>query len=186
MNDEDILQSLISGDDDEGYVGIDEIAYDEIAGDDDDGDFIGKVASSVAKKIAMKAAAKRAGAVAVKKVTRDRKGVMFAPWPAVVVAAGAQQTVTIRPQRLIKIHAISVPSFLNQAFVLQNLTVGQNPQFIQPGQVPVTAINELADGQRHILELDSADIGLEVSLDFLSIALVNQTLRGTAIAVAVF
>jgi hypothetical protein len=192
----DVLRDLLSGDEIEGQIGVAEIAADlEQSGHSEDqiaaiiGDMVigarrpRNAASNALQRLAL---ARSAGAVTVREKVRTKKATQFAPWAPQSVTAGSTAIVELKPQRLIRVHAISTPSWLNDAFVLTQLLVGQDPQFITSGQVPLTATSENADGRRHLLELDSSDIGVIVELDFLSIASATKTLRGTMIAISIF
>jgi hypothetical protein len=184
---EDMLNSLVSGDDDEdvsgdmsGAVGIDEIiGIDEIVGALRRGGR-GSTLSKLAKL-------KAAGGVGVRSQVRDKMRVQPSPWVPLAILASATSTVTVQPQRLIQILSLMVPSALQTLFDIDDIRVGQQTQFITTGRVPAACFSEVANGDRSKVKFDSADVGNTVAIDFVNLDAVNtQTIRGTLFAVAVY
>lgn len=84
------------------------------------------------------------------------------------VAAGATVTVTTQPQIPFRVERLVVPSDLAGSFVVEELTVGKNPQLAAVVGVPARVFDERAVGVR--LRGDTAQVSQNVSLRITNIS----------------
>ena len=100
----------------------------------------------------------------------------------VAIAAGATATITTQPQIPFRVERLVVPSDLAGSFVVEELTVGKNPQLAANVGVPARIYDERAVGMR--LRGDTAQISQNVSLRVTNISGAPVRFRAAIIGAA--
>lgn len=98
------------------------------------------------------------------------------------VGAGATITVTTQPQIPFRVERLVVPSDLAGSFVVEELTVGKNPQLAAVVGVPARVFDERAVGVR--LHGDTAQVSQNVSLRITNISGAAVRFRACVIGTA--
>lgn len=91
------------------------------------------------------------------------------------IAVGASVTITSRPQVLFKGQRLSVPSDIAGSFVVDDLKVGKDSQFVAEGSIPARCLQENAISND--FELDTAQISQDVSISVTNIGGAPVTFR---------
>lgn len=78
------------------------------------------------------------------------------------IAAGASQTISFQPQVLFRPERLIIDANIQNAFILTDLKVGKNSQFVQSGAIPASAFGPNAFGVR--LKCDTAQVSSTISL----------------------
>ncbi len=135
----------------EEWVGLDEIAYD------DDGVSGDEIAGSRRRPVGPNALQVRQ-----RGYTKGRKQPLgFASTGT--VAAGASATITVPPQTLFRGRKLSVPADIAPYFTIDQLLVGNTPQFAAAGALPADSFRADATGQDN-LTMDSCPPGLVITM----------------------
>lgn len=98
------------------------------------------------------------------------------------VPAGGTATITTQPQVLFRVERLIVPSDIAGSFVVEELTVGKNPQLASITPVPARVYDERAVGVR--LKGDTAQVSMNVSLRVTNISGAAVRFRGAVIGAA--
>lgn len=138
---------------------------------------------STAQKIAMARAAGGA-AVGAKKGQGAYEQVL--PFPATTVASLASTDIELRPQRLFRVERMTVGSSIARYFVITNISVGQDPQFVATGEVPAEVFSEVGVGVR--LKGATANLGntVVVSIKNIDTTAATQVFRAAIIGTCVY
>lgn len=99
------------------------------------------------------------------------------------VAAGLQAIVISRPQVIYRGERLSIPSDIAGDFVLDDVKVGKNSQFVAEGPIPARTLQENAWGV--LLQLDTAQISQNIQLTVTNVAGAPRTFRATMFGNAV-
>jgi len=83
------------------------------------------------------------------------------------IAAGASATITSRPQVIFKGQRLVVPSDVAGSFVLDDVKVGKDSQFVAEGSIPARVLQENAVDVA--FELDTAQISQDISISVTNI-----------------
>lgn len=172
----------ILGDD---LFGAELLGLDAFAGDE----FFGgrrppaKSSMSRGQKIAL---ARAAGGSAVGKRQGQGSYEQVLPFPATTVLSLAQTDIELRPQRLFRVERLTVGSSIARYFVITNISVGQDPQFVATGQVPAEVFSEVGVGVR--LKGATANLGNTVVVSVLNIDTTapSQVFRAAIIGTCVY
>ena len=78
------------------------------------------------------------------------------------VAAGANASPSKRPQVLFRPERIIIPSNIALDFVVVDVKVGKNSQFVQSGEVPAVVFTEGSFGVR--LKMDTVQVSMDLTL----------------------
>jgi hypothetical protein len=100
-----------------------------------------------------------------------------------VTLAGAAGSVTRRPQTPIKIARLVIPSSIAGAFVITDLKVGKDSQFVGSDPIPAETFIPTAVGVE--LKGDTANVGHDVTVAFTNISGAPQQFRAALIGPAV-
>ena len=100
---------------------------------------------------------------------RTKIRILILPIPRTTVPAGATATIDIQPQDLFRAQRMLIPSDIAFDFEIQDIKVGQKPQFVQSGSIPAAVFSEVSVGSA--VSFDSADIG-----NILNIVIKNNSL----------
>lgn len=152
----------------EGFVGDDLDDLLEGAGDHDDlmGAWFGIGAGNKRKRQREAIAAlikKRIGAGSIVRdssPTKSREYVIG--FDTTSVAAGATASPSKRPQVLFRPERIVIPSNIALDFVVVDVKVGKNSQFVQSGEVPAVVFTEGSFGVR--LKMDTVQVSMDLTL----------------------
>ncbi len=138
---------------------------------------------SRAQKIALARAAGGA-AVANKKGQGTYEQVL--PFPATTVLSLASTDIELRPQRLFRVERLTVGSSIARYFVITNVSVGQDPQFVATGEVPAEVFSEVGVGVR--LKGATANLGntVVVSIKNIDTTAASQVFRAAIIGTCVY
>jgi hypothetical protein len=128
--------------------------------------------------------ARSIGGKVVQPKVYSKMRVQPAGFPATVVGAGATVDIPIRPQRLFQVHAISIGSTQNGFWTINQISVGQDNQLLVAGPIQCEYFSEVADGRRHILQLDEGNVGNELILNVTNLTAGQLTFRAAITAVA--
>ncbi len=150
-DDEDSLLAEIVGEEGDDYGGA--IGADEI---------IGRVSPAVRKRIMMR----RAKLIQGRKFDRLRKYLLGVQSLAVVAAA--QVTINSQPQYPFRPYRYMIPATFAPNFVIDALSIGQQPVFVAAGAVPAEVFSEVAVGGSVLW--DTASIGNQVSVQATNIS----------------
>lgn len=194
-----------------GYVGDDVFGLDEILGADeilggyvgDDGlglfsgdELMGADAHRphhrghhpAAKSLAHRVAMARAAGGAFVQSNNNKRGAyeQVLPFPATTVLTLASADIVLTPQRTFRTERMVVSSAIAQYFVITNIVIGQDPQFVATGQVPATMFSEVGVGVR--LKGSTANLGntIVVSVTSIDTTAASQVFRGGIIGTCVY
>jgi hypothetical protein len=180
-------------------LGLDEILGDDLFGadlmglDTFAGDEMGaanrrqlahrRPAMNRAQQIAM---ARAAGGAAVGKRSGQGAYEQVLPFPATTVLSLASTDIELRPQRLFRVERLTVGSSIARYFVITNISVGQDPQFVATGQVPAEVFSEVGVGVR--LKGATANLGntVVVSVTNIDTTAASQVFRAAIIGTCVY
>lgn len=193
--DEDsILEDMalaMSGDD--GEDDLDVFAGDEIVGlEEIIGAHLARKAaakSSTSRKLrAMKAAAlaKAAGGVVLRKqaATRPVKDQILPVGPQAYLASATADVVLI-PQRTFRPNRLVFSSLITPFFTMNSLLVGQDPQFVAGGSVPLEVLSQVGVGVG--ITGTTANLGNTITIGLTNLDAVNpQTVRGAIFGTTVY
>lgn len=99
------------------------------------------------------------------------------------VPAAATATIATQPQVLFRVERLVVPSDIAGAFVVEELTVGKNPQLASLTAVPARIYDERAVGVR--LKGDTAQVSMNVSLRVTNVSGAAVRFRAAVIGAAI-
>ncbi len=186
---------------DDVVMGMDEILGaddDDIFGDDDDevgddgtaeilGAAIRKIAkrnpgaaSSLAKRLA---GARAAGGVIVHNKSPSDLRDQVLPFPTTAITTLASVIITTQPQRKFRGERLVVPSTQAPDFLILDLSIAQEPQFVAPGAVAATIFSEVAVGVR--LKGKTANLGALVSLTVQNTNAATRTINASILGTVV-
>jgi len=94
---------------------------------------------------------------------------------ATPIAAGASVTITSRPQTLFKGQRLVLPSDIAGDFVIDDLKVGKDSQFVAEGAIPGRVLQENATNVD--FDLDTAQISQDISISVTNIGGAPRTFR---------
>ena len=100
-----------------------------------------------------------------------------------LIAAGAQASITVRPQIPFRGERLVVPSDIAGSFTIDDIRVGKNSQFVATGSVPARTFQETGVGVR--LSLDTCQVSMDLVLVATNISLASARFRATMIGRAV-
>lgn len=124
----------------------------------------------------MRANAMGGGAVVVQDQAQYAQELVL-PIPATNILASATVDIILFPQADIRIERPIIPSTIAPNFVIEDITVARQTQFVGAGGVPATSFSEVAVGTR--LRGDTANVGQQVIITITNLDAVNaHTLRG--------
>lgn len=101
---------------------------------------------------------------------------------ATTIAGGASATITSRPQVIFKGQRLVVPSDVAGTFVLDDVKVGKDSQFVAEGSIPARVLQENAVDVA--FELDTAQISQDISISVTNIGGAPATFRAALIGQA--
>jgi len=113
----------------------------------------------------------------------------IAPLPITVLTAagtaGATQNVPLQVQRVFRVERLMVNSSLNQLsqVVITQINVGQDPQFVNAGAVPVSAFFATSFGLT--LRGNTAYPGLTITFSFQNLGPAQDTITGMIVGEAI-
>jgi hypothetical protein len=191
----DVLEDMalaLSGD--EGEDDLDVFAGDEIIGLEE---IIGAhlaakratAKSSTSRKLrALKAAAlaKAAGGVMLRKQTHTRpvKDQILPVGPQAYLASATADVVLI-PQRTFRPNRLVFSSLITPFFTMNSLLVGQDPQFVAGGSVPLEVLSQVGVGVG--ITGTTANLGNTITIGLTNLDAVNpQTVRGAIFGTTVY
>lgn len=117
------------------------------------------------------------GAVVVQDMPQYAQELVL-PIPATVILASATVDIILFPQADIRIERPIIPSTIAPNFVIEDITVARQTQFVGAGGVPATEFSEVAVGTR--LRGDTANVGQQVIVTVTNLDAANpHTLRGS-------
>ncbi len=93
------------------------------------------------------------------------------------IAAGTQAVVTTQPQTWFKPARLVVPGSIAPFFTIDNLIVGNKSQF--PSPIPLPAETFIPEAQAVVMELDTVNPALNLTVVATNISGVPQTFRAT-------
>jgi len=136
-----------------------------------------------AQKIAL---ARAAGGAAVGQKHGQGAYEQVLPFPATTVLSLASTDIELRPQRLFRVERLTVGSSIARYFVITNISVGQDPQFVATGQVPAEVFSEVGVGVR--LKGATANLGntVVVSVTNIDTTAASQVFRAAIIGTCVY
>lgn len=155
---------------------VDEIMA--IAGDDDGGSGL---TSDEKKQIIQRVMAKNALIVKDSKPTHARRFPLGFVSNGTILA-GDSATITSRPQVLFKGERLVVPSDVAGDFVIDDVKVGKDSQFVAEGAIPARVLQENAVDV--YFELDTAQISQDISISVTNIGGAPRTFRAALIGKA--
>ena len=151
----------------EQWVGLDEIAGEEIAGDDD---YVGAAPK--------RRAAPGPNAAKVKSTGYTKYRRQYLPIASSSIAAGASATITVAPQTLFRGRRLSVPAAIAPSFLIDDLKVGNVSQGAAAGSVPAESFVANATGEDNI-QMDTASPGKTISINVTNTSGGALTFRAT-------
>lgn len=98
------------------------------------------------------------------------------------ILAGASATITSRPQVIFKGQRLVVPSDVAGTFVLDDVKVGKDSQFVAEGSIPARVLQENAVDVA--FELDTAQISQDISISVTNIGGAPAVFRAALIGQA--
>lgn len=150
------------GDDEDFDVG------DEIVGDDDVEALLGAVMPRGARRgaaLRRAIAAKRVASGTLVKQTRPDKA---RDYPlsldsVTTIAAAATASITTRPQVLFRAERLVIGNAIAPSFLVNDLKIGKNSQFVNAGSLPGEAFSNLSVGVT--LKMDTAQVGNDIVIN---------------------
>jgi len=172
---------LVGAEDDDDYDTSGDIVGAEIVGDDDldalvSGDIVGADIVGAVRRKPKRVKLVRRATNRLPAAQVQRQGLAYEPtkygtWResvvgidsgATTIAAGASRTIIVQPQVPFRAERFMVSSAIAGSFVIDDIKVGKNSQFLAAGSVPGTAFSELAVGAG--LHLDTAEVAQNISV----------------------
>lgn len=101
---------------------------------------------------------------------------------ATTIAPNTSATITSRPQVIFKGQRLVVPSDVSGTFVLDDVKVGKDSQFVAEGSIPARVLQENAVDVA--FELDTAQISQDISISTTNIGGAPATFRAALIGQA--
>lgn len=167
--------------------GLDTFAGDELMGADD---ILGARRRAVRRPVLNRAQqiaqARAAGGAAVGKRSGQGAFEQVLPFPATTVLSLASTDIELRPQRLFRVERMTVGSSIARYFVINNISVGQDTQFVATGQVPAEIFSEVGVGVR--LKGATANLGntVVVTITNIDTTAASQVFRAAIIGTCVY
>ena len=123
------------------------------------------------------AARKLAGAQMMAPRKPSSAGVQPIGFFQAAVAAGTQATITTQPQTWFKPMRLVVPGSIAPFFTVDNIIIGNKSQF--PSPIPLPAETFIPEAQAVVLELDTVNPALNLTIQATNISGVAQNFRAT-------
>ena len=123
------------------------------------------------------AARKLAGAQVMAPRKPSGAGVQPIGFFQAAVAAGTQATITTQPQTWFKPMRLVVPGSIAPFFTVDNIIIGNKSQF--PSPIPLPAETFIPEAQAVVLELDTVNPALNLTIQATNISGVAQNFRAT-------
>lgn len=120
--------------------------------------------------VAEVAAARAAGGVVIRKKSPQTLREQTLPFAQAYTAAQTANT-TLSPQRMFRPERLTFASLTAQYFLLNSLTIAQEPQFVADGQALCQLFSEVAVGMR--LKGKTANLGAQIVLGLTNLDAVN-------------
>lgn len=139
-------------------IGVDELLGDDIIGEDE---IVGAAPTRLAR-LAPGPGYPQGQVLRTRAPTKGREYVMGFD-SVVAVAAGAAAIITTRPQVIFRPDRLVVPASIAASFLINDLRVGKNSQFVAATAVPAEAFTQGAFGVR--LKLDTAQVSQDIILN---------------------
>ncbi len=138
-------------------IGVDELLGDDIIGDDE---IVG--AGPTLARLAPVPGYPQGQMLRTRAPTKGREYVMGFDSVA-TIAAGASAIITTRPQVIFRPDRLVIPASIASSFLLNDLKVGKNSQFVAATAIPAEAFTQGAFGVR--LKLDTAQVSQDIILN---------------------
>jgi hypothetical protein len=106
------------------------------------------------------------------------------PFPGTNVLAGALFSYPLTPQRLFRPERFVISSSVATFFDITNITIGQDPQFVQTGRAPGDVFSEVGVGVR--LKGTTANLGNTIVVEGQNIDVADHLFRASIIGIAVY
>jgi len=180
----DILGDDISGDDAAAILG-ELLEGEDLSGEDVSGEeamaVLGAVLRGKGKGKGLLSKAINARKLAGAQIMAPRKpgssGVQPIGFFQAAVAAGTQAIITTQPQTWFKPMRLVVPGSIAPFFTIDNLIIGNKSQF--PSPVPLPAETFIPEAQAVVMELDTVNPALNLTIVCTNISGVAQNFRAT-------
>lgn len=144
-----------------------EVGDDEIVGDDDVEALLGAVRLPRRRGAALRRAiaAKRVASGTLVRQTRPDKA---RDYPlsldsVTTIAAAATASITTRPQVLFRAERLVIGNAIAPSFLVNDLKIGKNSQFVNAGSLPGEAFSNLSVGVT--LKMDTAQVGNDIVIN---------------------
>lgn len=137
-------------------IGVDELVGDDIIGDDE------IVGSAPIARLAPTPGSPQGSMLRTRAPSKGREYVMGFD-SVTTVAAGATAIITTRPQVVFRPDRLVIPASIASSFLINDLKVGKNSQFVAATAVPAEAFTQGAFGVR--LKLDTAQVSQDIILN---------------------
>lgn len=170
------MQPVYIGDDE--IFGADEIVgYDAFGGDDSSMSLFGADAPAKRSRVGKLAQTRAAGGVEVQAVHPSNLRRQTLPFRQAFTAGQSGVIISIQPQRLFRPERLSFASLTAQYFLITDISVAMEPQFVTPGALLAQLFTEVSTGME--LRGKTANLGAIISITASSLDAVNaQTLYG--------
>ena len=176
---EDLSGEDLSGED----LAGDDSAGDDLSGDDQAAAILGALAKRArqgrGRNNLQSAIAKRkmGKALIMSNSKPVSSGVQAIGFLQLAVAAGTQATITTQPQTWFKPMRLVVPGSIAPFFTIDNLIVGNKSQF--PSPTPLPAETFIPEAQAVVMDLDTVNPALNMTIMATNISGVPQNFRAT-------
>lgn len=145
-------------------IGVDELLGDDVIGDEE---LVGAAVRGALARLAPVPGYPRGQTLRTRPPTKGREYVMGLDSVA-NVAAGATAIITTRPQVVFRPDRLVVPASIAPSFLINDLRVGKNSQFVSATAVPAETFTQGAFGVR--LKMDTAQISQDIILSVTNIS----------------
>lgn len=183
----EMLGEDLSGEDLSG----DDLSGEDLSGDDSAGEDLSGDAQAILGAMAKRARqgrgrSKLQSAIAKRKMSKAiimsnskpvSSGVQAIGFLQLAVAAGTQATITTQPQTWFKPMRLVVPGSIAPFFTIDNLIVGNKSQF--PSPTPLPAETFIPEAQAVVMDLDTVNPALNMTIMATNISGVPQNFRAT-------
>lgn len=146
-------------------IGVDELLGDDVIGDTEE--LVGQAVRTAMARLAPVPGYPGGQTLRTRPPTKGREYVMGMDSVA-AVAAAATAIITTRPQVIFRPDRLVVPASIAASFVINDLRVGKNSQFVSATAVPAEAFTQGAFGVR--LKMDTAQISQDIILSVTNIS----------------
>lgn len=166
----------------EDILGMDSLIGDQLIGGDTTVPAISADSQAGRYALAMKAAqAKKL--VSTRGPTKSRDYPVGFDSGATLIAAGAQVTVTRNPQVPFRGRRLAVAGSIAPSWLIDDIKVGKNSQFVTADGVPAEAFSQTAFGVE--MGFDTAQVSMQISIQATNISLAPARFLATIIGDAV-